>query len=249
MAGLCQRNGWTKPPFRPSTVGASACCANTPSTAAACSPRPGNLDHSDLLGEVLRDYWRLFCYPMHDDALNWVRNNWVARPRWMPRVRALFGSERPSGESREPAELITARLQERRAALVALKAPWPQWADELREICLQAVAAKAVDGRKMQARYFEPWFEKISAWAADESLEQLDIGTGFTRLTPDGMAEAWKGEPPHHPGIDATSASRPMRCPPPTPPCCNTPPRGSANASKMKTPARRNGLRRHADPL
>ena len=23
-------------------------------------------DHSDLLGEVLRDYWRLFCYPMHD---------------------------------------------------------------------------------------------------------------------------------------------------------------------------------------
>ncbi|MFP3457755.1 UvrD-helicase domain-containing protein, partial [Psychrobacter sp. SIMBA_152] len=21
-------------------------------------------DHSDLLGEVLRDYWRLFCYPM-----------------------------------------------------------------------------------------------------------------------------------------------------------------------------------------
>jgi len=76
----------------------------------------------------------------------------------------------------------------------------------LREICLQAVAAKAVDGRKMQARYFEPWFEKISAWAADESLEQLDIGTGFTRLTPDGMAEAWKGEPPHHPGIDAMAS-------------------------------------------
>ncbi|MCK1788585.1 UvrD-helicase domain-containing protein, partial [Pseudomonas sp. TNT11] len=67
-------------------------------------------------------------------------------------------------------------------------------------------AAKAVDGRKMQARYFEPWFEKISAWAADEALEQLDIGTGFTRLTPDGMAEAWKGEPPHHPGIDAMAS-------------------------------------------
>jgi len=160
-------------------------------------------DHSDLLGEVLRDYWRLFCYPMHDDALNWVRNNWGGPAALMPRVRALFGSERPTDETREPAELISACLQERRAALVTLKAPWQQWAAELRDICLQAVAAKAVDGRKMQARYFEPWFEKISAWAADETLEQLDIGTGFTRLTPDGMAEAWKGEPPQHPGIQA----------------------------------------------
>ncbi|MFC6335630.1 exodeoxyribonuclease V subunit beta [Pseudomonas sp. CCM 7891] len=160
-------------------------------------------DHSDLLGEVLRDYWRLFCYPMQGDTLSWVRNNWGGPAALMPRVRALFGSERPTDEQREPAELISACLQERREALVALKAPWQQWAVELREICLQAVAAKAVDGRKMQARYFEPWFEKISDWAADESVEQLDIGTGFTRLTPDGMAEAWKGDPPQHPALDA----------------------------------------------
>ncbi|OBX37854.1 RecBCD enzyme subunit RecB [Halomonas elongata] len=31
-------NGWTKPPSPPSTPGATACCASTPSTAAACSP-------------------------------------------------------------------------------------------------------------------------------------------------------------------------------------------------------------------
>ena len=55
-----------------------------------------------------------------------------------------------------------------------------------------------------RARYFEPWFEKIKAWAGDEAVEQLDIGTGFTRLTPDGMAEAWKkGDAPNHPGLDA----------------------------------------------
>ncbi|KAF1008105.1 MAG: RecBCD enzyme subunit RecB [Pseudomonas fluorescens] len=160
-------------------------------------------DHSDLLGEVLRDYWRLFCYPMQGDALNWVRDNWGGPAALMSRVRALFASLRPHEETREPAELITACLQERRQALVVLKAPWQQWATELRDICLQAVAAKAVDGRKMQARYFEPWFEKISAWATDESAEQLDIGTGFIRLTPEGMAEAWKGDAPHHPGLDA----------------------------------------------
>ncbi|MHC8409419.1 exodeoxyribonuclease V subunit beta [Pseudomonas sp. Hz4] len=160
-------------------------------------------DHSDLLGEVLRDYWRRFCYPMQGDALNWVRGNWGGPAALLPRVRGLFASERDSVEGKEPAELITECLQERRAALLELKMPWRQWADELLAICHEGVASKSVDGRKMQARYFEPWFEKIRAWAEDESLEQLDIGTGFTRLTPDGMAEAWKGEVPRHPGLDA----------------------------------------------
>ena len=161
-------------------------------------------DHSDLLGEVLRDYWRLFCYPMHGDALNWVRANWSGPAALLPRVRALFASSRqPTLAEQTPAQMIEACLQERREALSQLKTPWLQWAQELRDICLQGVASKAVDGRKMQARYFEPWFEKLSAWAADDDQEQLDLGTGFTRLTPDGMAEAWKGAPPQHPGLDA----------------------------------------------
>ena len=160
-------------------------------------------DHSDLLGEVLRDYWRLFCYPMQGDALNWVRSNWGGPAALLPRIRALFASERDTLQGKEPAEIISQCLQERRAALIELKKPWPKWADELLAICHEGVASKAVDGRKMQARYFEPWFEKIKAWAEDESLEHLDIGTGFTRLTPDGMAEAWKGEAPRHPGLDA----------------------------------------------
>lgn len=163
-------------------------------------------DHSDLLGEVLRDYWRLFCYPMQGDALNWVRNNWGGPAALLPRVRGLFASERDSDEGKAPAELIEECLLERRAALVELKMPWRQWADELLAICHQGVASKTVDGRKMQARYFEPWFEKLKSWAEDESMEQLDIGTGFTRLTPDGMAEAWKGQAPSHPGLDAMPA-------------------------------------------
>ncbi|ANJ58414.1 exodeoxyribonuclease V subunit beta [Pseudomonas silesiensis] len=160
-------------------------------------------DHSDLLGEVLRDYWRMFCYPMQGDALNWVRSNWGGPAALLPRVRGLFASERDNVAGKAPAELIAQCLVERRAALLELKMPWRQWADELLALCHQGVASKSVDGRKMQARYFEPWFEKIKAWAEDESLEQLDIGTGFMRLTPDGMAEAWKGEAPRHPGLEA----------------------------------------------
>ncbi|WP_077048021.1 exodeoxyribonuclease V subunit beta [Pseudomonas sp. KK4] len=164
-------------------------------------------DHSDLLGEVLRDYWRLFCYPMQGDALTWVRSNWGGPAALLPRVRGLFASERGNVESQAPAQLIMASLQERRARLLELKMPWRQWADELLAICREGVASKSVHGAKLQARFFEPWFEKIKAWAEDEVLEQLDIGGGAKRLTPEGMAEAWKNGPaPDHPGLDAMQA-------------------------------------------
>jgi exodeoxyribonuclease V beta subunit len=159
-------------------------------------------DHSELLGEVLRDYWRRFCYPMSGDALKWVRDNWGGPAALLPRVRGLFGRERADATD-DPAELIAASLQERRKALQTLKAPWSEWADELLAICQDGVARKIVDGRKMQERYFRPWFEKLSAWAADEAVEALELGTGFTRLTPDGIAEAWKSHAPSHPAFEA----------------------------------------------
>jgi exodeoxyribonuclease V beta subunit len=159
-------------------------------------------DHSDLLGEVLRDYWRKFCYPMSGDALNWVRDNWGGPAALLPRVRALFGSERAT-VTQTPTQLIEQSIQERRTTLKTLKSPWANWAAELHAICIDGVKCKVVDGRKMQERYFKPWFDKLIAWANDEEQEQLDLGTGFTRLTPDGIAEAWKNNPPSHPAFEA----------------------------------------------
>jgi exodeoxyribonuclease V beta subunit len=159
-------------------------------------------DHSDLLSEVLRDYWRKFCYPMTGDALDWVRANWSGPAALLPRVRALFGSDRPV-VTQSPTQVIEQSIHERREALRVLKSPWANWAAELHAICIDGVQCKIVDGRKMQERYFRPWFDKLIAWANDEAQEQLDLGTGFTRLTPDGIAEAWKSNPPSHPAFEA----------------------------------------------
>ena len=52
------RSGWTKRRYPPFTVGASACCASTPSTAVACSPRAWKPITAICSSEVLRDYWR-----------------------------------------------------------------------------------------------------------------------------------------------------------------------------------------------
>ena len=159
-------------------------------------------DHSDLLGQVMRDYWRRFCYGMHGEALNWVRNHWGSPDALLPRIRPLFGRVRLHQDEQEPQALIDAALQQRVDQLRQLKAPWMQWAEELQQICRDAVAAKQADGRKLQARFFEPWFDKLRTWAGDEQEVDLDLGTGFTRLTPTGLAEAWKvGDPPEHPAL------------------------------------------------
>ncbi|WP_412460766.1 exodeoxyribonuclease V subunit beta [Pseudomonas sp. SC11] len=166
-------------------------------------------DHSELLGQVMRDYWRRFCYGMHGEALAWVRSHWLSPDALLPRIRPLFGRFPADAEGPEPQALIDAALAQRQQQLQALKAPWARWADELQEICRAAVAAKQADGRKLQARFFEPWFDKLRTWAGDDQLMELDLGTGFTRLTPDGMAEAWKsGQPPEHPALQAMTELR-----------------------------------------
>ncbi|MDH0629002.1 exodeoxyribonuclease V subunit beta [Pseudomonas mosselii] len=166
-------------------------------------------DHSELLGQVMRDYWRRFCYGMRGESLAWVRGNWGSPDALLPRIRPLFGRVRGQEDEQDPQSLIEATLRQRTEQLAQLKAPWGAWADELQQICRDAVAAKQADGRKLQARYFEPWFDKLRAWAGDEQAMELDLGTGFTRLTPAGLAEAWKsGEPPQHPALRAMESLR-----------------------------------------
>lgn len=158
-------------------------------------------DHSELLAEVVRDYWRQHCYPLQGAALQWVAGVWGTPAGLGSRVRPLLGEE---GEVATQAlgELLDAALQQREQALAELKAPWLTWADELQLLLDAAVAAKQVDGKKIQARFYNPWLAKLREWAGGEE-SRLDLGTGFTRLTPDGLAEAWKGKAPDHPALDA----------------------------------------------
>ncbi|OXY82867.1 exodeoxyribonuclease V subunit beta [Oceanimonas doudoroffii] len=158
-------------------------------------------DHSELLAEVVRDYWRRQCYPLGGAALDWVMTHWQTPSGLLKALRPLLGE--PGEAEGELGELLAHSLSQREADLAALKAPWGAWADELELLLDKAVADKVVNGRKLQARYYQPWFGKLRAWAGSTEAE-LDLGTGFVRLTPDGLAEAWKtGTPPVHSGLDA----------------------------------------------
>ena len=160
-------------------------------------------DHSELLGEVVRDYWRQYCYGMVGDTLTWVREHWKSPASLLARVRALLSGAQPLDEAAHPGHHIESGLQRRLEELSRIKQPWAEWVEQVRALLLQGIADKAVDARKLQPRYFEPWLQGLADWHADPNLHTLDIGKGFERLTPEGIAEAWKTDPPSHEAFEA----------------------------------------------
>ncbi len=158
-------------------------------------------DHSELLAEVIRDYWRQHCYPLEKAALDWAVDNWGTPASLGEQLRPLLNEAAVVSEQRL-GELLDSALLDRESALAMLKSPWLAWADELQGLLDKAVGDKQVDGKKIQARFYKPWFDKLREWATSTEAS-LELATGFTRLTPDGLAEAWKGDPPRHPALDA----------------------------------------------
>lgn len=159
-------------------------------------------DHSELFLETVRDYWRIHCYPLAGAGLEWVLERWQD-PRTLARKLVIDpGNTDPSPSQATLGEVFATIDRQRQDTLQQLKAPWPQWADEIRDLLDDAVASKAVDGKKIQSRYYAPWLTDLKAWALDPARDALDLKTGWTRLSPEGIAEAWKaGSPPGHPAF------------------------------------------------
>ena len=160
-------------------------------------------DQRELLAEVARDYWRLHCYHLSGAALGWVDSHWQQPDLLLGKARILL--DQPLPDSTQPLQdLIETGLQQAARQLAELKAPWLNWLDELAPLLEQAREAKAFNGTKMNRGHLAGWLDKLRSWASDEDQLALDIGKGFERLTPDGLAEIWKtGSPPQHPALDA----------------------------------------------
>ncbi|ANE77440.1 exodeoxyribonuclease V subunit beta [Dickeya solani] len=161
-------------------------------------------DQSDVLLEVVRDYWRTFFFPLDARDVLELRESWPSPENFYRSVTALLEYADEIGIDDLPAQIFSAVREEKTRRLTALKAPWPQWCGELRDLLNAAVAQKKADGRKLQARYFDPWLDKLHHWATSDETT-LDIGTGWTRLTPQGLRECWKvpEEAPQHPALTA----------------------------------------------
>ena len=168
-------------------------------------------DQSDLLAEVVRDYWRTFMVPLGLEDVAEVRRWWADPATLQQALRGLIDHAERLDATPEPARTLAAARAEKHRCLTALKAPWAAWTEELQTLLDAAVATKAVNGRKLQARFYNPWLEALRAWVTDPAAETLDLKTGWDRLTPEGIRDAWKPEcqpVPNHPALAATADLR-----------------------------------------
>ncbi|MFP2767990.1 exodeoxyribonuclease V subunit beta [Oceanisphaera sp. KMM 10153] len=159
-------------------------------------------DHSELLVLVVRDYWRQQCYPLAGEALDWVISHWKTPDTLLGELRPLL---QESGEASEPlSELLAADLQRHAETLARLKAPWGVWLEEIDGILQAAIAAKQVHGKWLQARRTDGWLAAIGDWFNSDAVELSLSEAALYRLTPEGIAEAWKvGDAPSHPAFTA----------------------------------------------
>ena len=168
-------------------------------------------DQSDLLAEVVRDYWRTFMVPLGLEDVAEVRRWWADPATLQQALRGLVDHAERLESTPEPARTLATARAEKRQRLTALKAPWAAWTEELQTLLDAAVATKAVNGRKLQARFYNPWLEALRAWVTDPAAETLDLKTGWDRLTPEGISDAWKPEcqpAPNHPALAVTADLR-----------------------------------------
>jgi len=158
-------------------------------------------DQRELLTETVRDYWRTFFTPLALDDAQQVRGWWPSPEALRDEIEKLRLLGDALGGGEPPAQALASARQQVRQALAVLKAPWHSWADELQLLLERAIAAKQVDGRRLQARYFTPWLDGLRLWAQGDAIEPLPAdSTGWTRLTPEGLQEVFKQGvpvPPH----------------------------------------------------
>ncbi|MCK9512021.1 MAG: exodeoxyribonuclease V subunit beta [Pigmentiphaga sp.] len=167
-------------------------------------------DTSSLLLEVAQDYWRTWVVMMELDTLAAWRSYW-SEPEalaWALQPRLTDADALPR-EADGPSAILAAVRVQREAQLAVLKQPWQDlgWIHELQELLDQARTAKAFRGTALNRTNQERWLAAIAAWAADPEAQDLDLKTGWQRLTPAGLAEIWlSGEPPGHPALEAIAA-------------------------------------------
>ncbi|NOT10556.1 MAG: exodeoxyribonuclease V subunit beta [Methylococcaceae bacterium] len=172
-----------------------------------------NTDDTELLNEVVRDYWRSFYYQIsHDDPNFQVLYGIFKQPDDLQNNIGLLLKNsdpitNPLANSDSISSLINAVTSERQQILIALKQPWQRWSTEIKLLLETAVKNKVLQAKNYKSNNIQNWIDKIIAWSGDPSQETLDIGKGFDNLSPVGMARMTNpGQtPPSHPGFEALS--------------------------------------------
>ena len=156
-------------------------------------------DEAALRMQAVQDYWREALYPMSPDQVGEVRALWPDVLSLEQDMRSLLGVAEPAS-ARESghtplASVVWQACEHRRQALAALRQGWDAQADALRQWLDQTLAQQGGGWKRARLRKasYDKWLDALKNWAlGDGDLKDLKSAmgeTGWSRFTPEGMAE------------------------------------------------------------
>lgn len=162
-------------------------------------------DQTELMTEVVRDYWRTFIISLSTAHASMLRSWWPEPEALQSQLKNLLSHKDLLTVADLPAVEMERALIAKKHLLVELKQSCTEWVDKLQELLDQAIANKMVDGRKLQSTRCHGWLEELRSWAQDPIKEQLELSdSAWNRLSPEGLQDAWKqGSPPQSSALTA----------------------------------------------
>lgn len=163
-------------------------------------------DQSELLDEVVRDYWRTFIYPLPTTVMAEALGHWTTPGDLRQSVRNLIPEadhlEAPTGDVRDAIESVQRQRLEQAQQLKGYD--WSAWKDQVLDLLDVLHQSKRLHGGSKKTMV-AAW-DTLLAWQASDALypDGLDKA-GFKNQTPAVLPTKLKGEgpAPEHPAFDA----------------------------------------------
>lgn len=152
-------------------------------------------DQSELLAEVIRDYWRNFYYPLGIEATALLRSYWDGPQALQKAIKDLLPFVDELGDEEDPLTLLEPLVSQ----LIPLKTPWKVWANELLEIFDAAYQAGEM---RVNPKWYPGWFRGLDEWANNPGVWP-EIGKAWEHLETDALTKKWNKSLPSHPGLVA----------------------------------------------
>ena len=124
-------------------------------------------DQSELLDDVVRDYWRTFFYPLPATLMDEALNHWHTPADLRASLRPLLSeaADWPLPE-RDVAAALDALVTQRQQQAQALKQqPWARWREDVAELLNRLHRDKRLHGASRNAM-LKTW-DALLAWADD----------------------------------------------------------------------------------
>lgn len=168
-------------------------------------------DETELLNQVVRDYWRTYYYALDADNvfLPEIFNAFNTPEALQKVLKDFLIKEDPIDSDVTHYQDINALCiefyKDYFAQLSALKAPWKEWSGQMRDLIEKAVADKVLPATKYNSTNRVEWPKKIKDWADDPNQVDLKLtDTAIFNLSTVGIeANTKSGIPPKHPAFDA----------------------------------------------